>query len=215
MHTIHVINKLDSTHKGPEAQHTDSEEWQQVFLNQGSLDGACGQYCVYMSLIINGIITRSEALSALSDNQKGNTNIGKLASKIKTSNFFDGTFGTDIENIFKGVYSRQVKVEKFSGNGDLRNFVVENVEQDNPVMLAIRWPGGAHWVTVVGLDYSGDSENKDLYRFLVIDPGASNMEFCSWNGVIQAKGSGGKYPYVWWGQDQKVKLDEAVAIKAI
>ena len=75
MHTIHVINKLDSTHNGPEARHAESEEWQQVFLNQGSLDGACGPYCVYMSLLINGIITRKEVLSALSDGQRGNTNI--------------------------------------------------------------------------------------------------------------------------------------------
>ena len=145
----------------------------------------------------------------------GTTNIGKLASKIKGPNFFQGTVGTEIEHLFNDVYRNKIKVDSFSGKGvEVRDFVVKQIKEDNPVMLAIKWPEGAHWVTVVGLDYAGDNDNKDLWRFLVIDPGGSDMQFCSWNGVIDAKGSGGIYPYGWWGQDQRVKLDEAVVIKA-
>ncbi len=215
MHTIHVIDKLDSTYEGPEARYLNTREWQQIFLNQGSLDGACGHYCVFMSLIINGVMSRTEALSALSYKQDGRTNIGKLASKIKDYNFFHGTLDTDIEDIFDGVYRNQIEVERFSKPGSLRDFVVTNIEQNNPVMLGISWPDGGHWVTVVGLDYAGEDTAKELYRFLVIDPGGNKMQFCSWNGVIQAKGTGGRYSYEWWGQNQKVKLEDAVAIKLI
>ena len=142
-------------------------------------------------------------------------NIRKLASKIKGPNFFQGTVGTDIKTLFKDVYKKEVDVDSFLGDGvEIRDFVVEQIKEDNPVMLGIIWPEGAHWVTVVGLDYAGENDNKDLWRFLVIDPGGNDMQFCSWNGVIDAKGSGGRYPYGWWGQDQRVKLDEAVVIKA-
>ena len=82
-------------------------------------------------------------------------------------------------------------------------------------MLGIAWQNGGHWVTVVGLDYAGEGDTKELYRFLVIDPSGNDMQFCSWNGVIQAIGAGGPYPYEWWGNDAKVKLKDAIAIKAI
>ncbi len=211
MHTIHIIDKLDSTHEGPKAIETDEH----VFLNQGSLDGACGHYCVFMSLIINGVLKKSEAVEALGYKQDGRTHIGKLAARIKDHRFFEGTLDSDIENIFDGIYGNQIEVDRFSKHGNLREFVVSNIKQNNPVMLGISFQGGGHWVLVVGLDYAGDDEDKELCRFLVIDPGGSNMEFCSWNGVIEAKGAGGPYPYEWWGENRKVKLKDAIAIKAI
>ncbi|GAB3535950.1 cysteine peptidase family C39 domain-containing protein [Photobacterium alginatilyticum] len=214
MHTINIIDKLDTTHNGPEAKHWVTDEWQEVFLNQGSLDGACGHYCLFMSLIINGVISRKDALTALSFKQDGRTNIGKLASRVKNQNFFHGTLDTEIEDIFDGVYSREVEIERYKF-GNLREFVVNNIKENHPVMLGISWPNGGHWVTVVGLDYEGEGSSKELYRFLVIDPSGKSMRYCPWNGVISVKGTGGPYPYEWWGEQQKVKLEDALAIRAI
>ncbi|MFZ4859967.1 MAG: hypothetical protein ACOYL3_26690 [Desulfuromonadaceae bacterium] len=36
---------------------------------------------------------------------------------------------------------------------------------------------------------------------------------CAWNSVIEATGSGGIYPFVWWNDyDLKVKFDEALTL---
>ena len=58
MTEIHVIDLLDATHNGPAAVGPSGEE-QEVHLQQGSLDGACGPYSLLMCLLICGLIERS------------------------------------------------------------------------------------------------------------------------------------------------------------
>lgn len=216
MHTIKVIDKIDATHIGPVSYCHDLDTFQEVFLSQGSLDGACGHYCLFMSLLVTGVISRSEAINALASWKDGRTNLGRLVSRVKDYRFFHGTFHGDIKEIFDGCFTRLIKVDSVSGSGTVvRNFVIDHVKQDHPVMLGLSWPSGAHWVLVVGLDYAGEGDEKELCRFLVIDPGGDKMQHSAWNGVFSVKGSGGQYPYDWWGRDEKVKFEEAVAIKYI
>ena len=75
---IQVIDLIDTTHEGPCAYRSNGTEQieQQVHLVQGSLDGACGPYCVMMSLLITGLIDRREA--TLAHPLDGRTSLGKL-----------------------------------------------------------------------------------------------------------------------------------------
>lgn len=78
MTEIHVIDLIDTTHEGPAAMGTKGEE-QQVHLHQGSLDGACGPYCLLMSLLICGLADRT---SGLSSPYSKKTSIGKVLERI-------------------------------------------------------------------------------------------------------------------------------------
>ncbi len=51
-----------------------------------------------------------------------------------------------------------------------------------------------------------------LCRILVLDPQEMPSKVSAWNGVVDARGSGGAYPYTWWTKDRKVKLDQALAL---
>jgi len=93
-------------------------------------------------------------------------------------------------------------------------FIEDHIVQNHPVILRVTWPEGAHWVLIVGLeyqDYSGNSLGQ-LCRLLVLDPSDPPSSVCAWNGVIDARGSGGIYPYTWWTSDEKVQFEHALAI---
>lgn len=210
MHTIHLINKIDTTDSGPAAI-TFSGTYESVFLSQGSLDGACGHYCVFMCLLINGIIDRDDAINALGYWKDGRTNLGKLATRIKNEHFFNGTSSEDIVELFDGIFKKELLLVTEESGKNLRNFIVENIQENNPVMLGLRWNDGAHWVTVIGLDYAGKDDKKDLYRFLLLDPSGTVMEYCAWNGVLDIKAEKGRYPYKLWGQADNVSLRDAIA----
>lgn len=213
MNTLTVIDKIDVTFEGPFT--LCSEESDAIFLSQGSLDGACGYYSTMMCLIISGVISRDDALNGLTSLLDGRTNMGKLTSRMKSHKFFDGTFDSDIVELFDGVFSKELAV--YSNNYTSvspRSFIVEHLQNNNPVMIAIEWGDGAHWVVAVGMDYVGDSDDKEILRFLILDPAGDIVRCCAWNNLLEAIPNGGQYPYMYHGQG-KVKMRDAVAFVAL
>lgn len=210
MHTITVIDKIDVTSEGPYT--LCSDKYDKIFLSQGSLDGACGYYSVMMSLIINGVISRDDAISGLTVFQDGRTSLGKLTSRMKDKRFFEGTFDTDIVSLFDGIFSKDLIVLSSKETLDPpRKFIINHLNNNHPVMIAIEWNDGAHWVVAVGMDFNGEGDDKKLCRFLVLDPSSHLVKCCAWNGLLQAIPNGGQYPYE-YHDFGRVKIRDAVAL---
>lgn len=215
MTTIRVIGLLDATGEGPTADGPDGQA-QVVHLRQGSLDGACGPYALCMALLMCGALSRDAACS-VGVIRDGRTTIGKLFARMNEHHtlFKHGTDLDDLQDILAGLFKKVIHVEEFDGDGAAcRKFVRDHVTLGHPVLLGLHWPGGGHWVVVVGLEFEENEGNKPvLCRFLVLDPDADSPKVSAWNGVIDARGSGGQYPYTGWTLDGiKVRLSTAMAI---
>lgn len=208
MTNIIVIGRIDTTGDGPTAPDPDGKE-QLVHLAQGALDGACGPYCLFMALLILGVVRRDEIMVGSSDGD----NIERLFKRLhRYGPFFRQ--GTDVTQLKKHLteFARHLRVEATESFGtELRAWMEGHVRDDHPVILGIRWGSGAHWVLVVGLEY--ESETDQLCRILVLDPGDPAPTVSAWNGVVDARGSGGIYPYTWWtAEDLKVQMEHGIAI---
>lgn len=217
MHQISVIDYIDSLNNGP----ISAVSGDLIHLRQGDLDGACGHHSFMMILIMLGKLERQEARNILSLNIDKRTRIGKFTEKVREIGYFQGTFASDIERIFGTFLNEQVELISCAEHSDatgveIREFVKSHVEKNEPVMLAIDFPGGAHWVVVVGLDFAGEGDDKELYRFLVLDPGFNSPKFGFWNGALSYKSTKGPYPYTWFREDgeQAVKFTSALAFRS-
>lgn len=212
MRNMYVIDIVDASNNGPMSIGPSGKS-QIVHLHQGAVDGACGLYCLFMSLSILGLVDR-DMLRNLSYDKR--TAIGKIMQRIDAlpGLIVDGTDLDDLRKILQGAFSKQISIEGFNHSGSkVRDFVELHIEKNHPVILGLEFGNGGHWVVVIGLEYFVDEDgNKKLNKFLILDPDAPISEVCAWNGVINASGSGGKYPYFWWKADRKVGLDQAIAI---
>lgn len=211
---IKVIGLIDTTHEGPAAENSRGEE-QAVHLMQGDLDGACGPYCLLMALLTLGIVDRDNLLDwDLRGSRRGLAKLLQLTEQYGPF-FHNGTNLDDLKELVQRSFGRELGVSVHNGSGtEIRKFVVDNIEENHPVVLGIDFPDGAHWVLVIGLEHAVDDEGtQTLSRFLVLDPKDPAPKVSAWNGVIDARGSGGPYPYTWWtGEDRKVKFSAAMAV---
>lgn len=122
MAEIHVIDLIDTTHEGPAVMGIKKEE-QQVHLHQGSLDGACGPYCLLMSLLICGLADRT---SGLSSPYSKKTSIGKVLERIHRGQglFRDGTSLEELQDFIDGAFTKRLGAEPFNESGvGVKSFV--------------------------------------------------------------------------------------------
>jgi hypothetical protein len=193
---------------------------QPVHLRQGSLDGACGPYSLFMAMIVCGLVDRDDLLAVR--RRDGRTRLGRVMRRLdEVGAFFQG--GLDEEGLRRALVAACGKrfefqhglTAMFSGR-DTPTFVREHVEASRPVLLKLAWgdddAAGAHWVVVIGLEYERWSdEGRELCRFLVLDPEAPAPTVCAWNGVVDARPSRGGY--WWWTARRAVRLDAAFAVR--
>jgi hypothetical protein len=186
-----VVTKT-ATHKNPQLIH----------LKQGSLDGACGPYCLCMALIILGL----EKYTKLS-NLRHSDSSEKLFSLISDYSSALITEGTHIKVMKKytDIYKErglvaESKSATLHGNSqlakdgkkkkynDVRNFVVKHVKDDRPVILGSAY----HYALVIGLGYENRipapkniSLDDEYPRYLLLlDPDEPAPVYSAWNGVI-------------------------------
>lgn len=214
-----VIPGLDAKWNGPVAKDRDGTE-QLVHLHQGDLDGACGPYAVLMGLLTLGLVKRNDVTAWGAVERR--TNVGKLIARMSegwSTLFKEGTDLTDLTDLLGGLFRTTLNVIPFSGAGvNCRSFVREQILAGNPVVLGLHWENGGHWVLAVGLDSMVNGTEREVCRFLVLDPSSAPSTVCPWNGIVEARGSGGRYPYTWWtdgrGGETKVAFDSALALSA-
>lgn len=210
-----IINQIEIGHDGPVANGPDGDE-QLIHLAQGSMDGACGPYSLTMALMICGLIDRDGLVSL--ERVDGRTRAGKLVNMLQEyEGFFrDGTELQELAELLRKSYSRKLAIEVCDTTGvDVRNFVKGKIDEDQPVILGLDFSeDNGHWVVAVGYEYDQveETDKKKLSRILLLDPAVAAPIVSAWNGVVDASGSGGPYPYVWWGKDYKVNFSGALAL---
>lgn len=213
MTEIYVIDPIDATHEGPSALGPDGNR-QMVHLMQGSLDGACGPYSLMMALLICGLVDRNDAARYGAVDRR--TSLGRLLSEwhrlgplVKA-----GTDPVQLATLLENTYGKHLHLEFAGGSGaQIRDFVEKQVGQNRPVLMTLNYPDGGHWVVVIGLEYQLEGIDRRLCRFLVLDPAHPASPVCAWNGVIDARGAGGHYPYTWWTMGLRVQFYFALSLE--
>lgn len=219
MHTEYiVIPGIDARNNGPVSTGPAGDE-QQVHLRQGDIDGACGPYTVLMALLALGIVDRDVVVGRARLDKR--TSVGKLIARMEegwSTLFRDGTDLTDLGSLLEGLFRTRLVAVPFAGNGtQCRSFVRTHLLEGSPVIVGTRWDDGAHFVLAIGIESAVDDGTVETCRFLVLDPSDPPPSVSPWNGIIDARGSGGRYPYTWWtdGNEGKTKvaLETALALR--
>lgn len=190
MNKVTVSCRLGLSSEGPVLAGTS----ELVHLRQGDLDGGCGPYCLSMSLIASGLITRHEAQNL---NQiDGRTRIGRFRDALRAFGplFAEGTSDDDLvwlTDFFKqfGLNARQVSGTKRVVFDD----VVSAIDSGSFPIIRILWERGErHWVLAVG--YQGIEQNgqMQLTHLLCLDPGEASPITSFWNAVLNVFDSEGR-----------------------
>ncbi|MFB3906152.1 MAG: hypothetical protein ACE15E_22120 [Acidobacteriota bacterium] len=213
MTEIYVIDPIDATHEGPSALGPDGQR-QMVHLMQGSLDGACGPYSLMMALLICGVVDRNEAARYGAVDRR--TSLGRLLAEWHRLGPLvkEGTDPVQLVALLESTYGKHLQLNFAGGSGaEIRDFVEKAVSANRPVLLTINYPNGGHWVVVIGLEYQLNGIDRRLCRFLALDPAQPTSTVCAWNGVIDARGGGGHYPYTWWTMGLRVQFYFALSLE--
>lgn len=215
MAILKVVSPIEATHRGPEVDHGDGRRL--VHLQQGSLDGACGPYCVFMALIASNALDPSDLDYGRVD---GRTQLGKLQKAMATGGGLFGV-GTDVDELAQAIQSShgtKVNVESSDAVGvQLRAFVTEHLDEDHVVIVGVEGADLAHWVLAVGLEFESDV-TEEAKRLLTLDPGLPAPIVSAWNRTIELTTNRGRYPFKFWPglphqeDGQKCQLAHAVAI---
>jgi|SRR5690606_19375889 len=214
MRSFKVIRHIDTTEYGPEAPiGINSGEFQQVFLNQGSLDGACGPYSLFMALLVLGLLDRDNITSFKTD---GRTKYGKIHKDLDNypSLFRNGTTVSDLKRLLDEHFKKEIKTSVEVGkNKDVIRFTKRNLDLNNPTIIGVNFKEGAHWMLAIGYE----ELNGEKIRLLCLDPSGEKPFQCPWNAILEVKKSqSGIYPYKWWGQNETfVEYHEALSIELI
>jgi len=207
--SIHIIDNLETTNQGPESPY--DMGFQEIFLNQGSIDGACGPYSLLMGLLTLGLIDRNEVVNFVYD---ARTKLGKLMNDLNKnyhSLFKNGTDLDDLENIISRSFGNDVNIETETGkNKEVINFVVKQLNNNNPVIIGVNGIDCAHWMLAVGYEKSNVTDQK---RLLLLDPSGEKPVVSSWNSIVNLDvNQKGKYPYYWWTEEIYIQFDQALSI---
>lgn len=231
-----VIDQIEIDHDGPVANgpriFRKKIKKQLIHLSQGSIDGACGPYCIMMALLICGLIDRDDLVCLRSID--GRTNPGKLVNLLQEYQglFRNGTNTVDLKKMLIASYSKKLVVFDPEDDGlesDIRKFVKKHLDNNHPVILWLKYPKSkGHWVVAIGYEYmepltsklntkDNDDESalrasRKPLRFLLLDPDDDGPTISAWNGVVDAVGTKGSYPFIWWGDNNKVKFHSALAL---
>jgi hypothetical protein len=212
MSRIWVIDALATTAMGPTTRGP-QRDWNEVFLAQGAADGACGLYAIFMALIICGVVDREE-LTGLSPDRR--TRAGKLQGLIM--NLFpglvkDGSHMPKLAGLVEATFGKQLSVRYSGSRGSpAANFVATHVQESHPVVLGLRFEGGAHAVVAVGAAWDAKHEHKAPDHLILLDPSQAPPSLCVWNNVVILKSTGGRYPYRLVAEPYRVQLSEALAM---
>ena len=212
MSNFYVIDKIEIGHDGPVAKGPTGED-QLIHLSQGSMDGACGPYSLMMGLLICGLIDYDDLVSLKKID--GRTSPGKLLKNIEKFQglFRNGTFIHELETMLKNSYPKKLETDSIEASGvEIRKTVKKYIDKNCPVILGLEFgDDDGHWVVAIGYEFYSNAPQTPR-RLLLLDPSDPSPVITAWNGVVDAIGSKGRYPFVWWGHDRKAKLTSALAL---
>ena len=170
-----------------------------VHLRQGEMDGACGPYCVAMTLIALGVMSREQAQSL--DSYDGRTRLGPFRESLLAFGALvsEGTDDFDVSwlvDVFKhaGVVTEVLDAAP-RRQTTIRN-IADAVDNRKIPIVCVDWDDGlaAHWLLVIG--YQGYQANDDdelqITHLLCLDPTSDAPRVSLWNAVIEVFTEEGK-----------------------
>ncbi|MDD2899554.1 MAG: hypothetical protein PHI31_12680 [Desulfuromonadaceae bacterium] len=216
MSRIKVLNQIRISDIGPVNQNG-----RPIHLQQGSLDGACGIYSLFMALTICGAVKDKDHKALLSaDPVRKNTSTGRALFQIqklttKDSMLFrDGVHLSQLKKIIDDAYKTSIKPEENNPNVDIKDFIIEEIDKNsNPVILHLCDASGrgGHAVVVVGTECS--DVKKNFSRLFLLDPGVPTPTLAAWNSIIDLSPRSEVHKKWDVNGEQKIKLHRALAIK--
>lgn len=219
MSNITILKEIILTSEGPKVKHPNNE-LQRLHLRQGDLDGACGIYCLVMSLMVTTDKICRDSIECL-NHIDGRTYAGKLIKLLenqrenaisKAGLFREGLDYAQLSSFIEGSFRGLVTCENHVNNSNMEvtKFVIAQLKLGNPVILGIIGPNLNHWVLGIGYEHS-DSRTEKIFA---LDPGNANPILSPWNVLFELNSNKGRYPhnYLTIDMPSKVQFSEAFAI---
>ena len=188
-----------------------SQSGELIHLRQGDLDGACGPYCMVMTLIAMGLMRRVEAQNMHTWDAR--TREGKFRDGLQKFGTLsrNGTFGYDLVELtdyfkYKGlraVHLEGTKKQIFQG-------VTNAIDQGHFPIVGVDWQGeggNGHWILAVGYQGVATEGMSQMTHLLCLDPGQETPKTSLWNAVLSVFNSDGtsikkgRMPSSHWGMD--------------
>lgn len=189
MKTIKIIDQLDIKNGFLVSN------MEQVFLKQGSVDGACGPYCLFMTLIILGVIEYNDATNLWWT--KRSSRFGKMLTKMQEHDtlFQNGTHLNQLQDLLEHSFKNTLELNVSEQKGRaLIDFCIEQLKQNKPTIIGVNGVDLAHWLLAVG--YEENEEGKVCKLFFLDPSGVDNSNY--WNAVIEVNETFyGRYSYAW------------------
>lgn len=198
-----------------------------IHLRQGEMDGACGPYCVVMTLVTLGVMTHQQAKNI--SQADGRSRLGRFRDTLSIFGplVSGGTDDVDVGWLIDCFKAAGVVAEAFEV-APRRKKTIENIAaaiDDLKIpMVSVNWDGeSGHWLLVIG--YQGYQEDEDgdiqITHLLCLDPASEAPRVSLWNAVIEVfdpQGGAineGRYYCRHWGSSDKpmnCRIDTSVVV---
>lgn len=191
-----------------------------LFQKQGTLDGACGAYCVTMALDILGLIDAGQ----IAEGEKGDSvEQNKFLKAINDRGLYPNGLSTNEavkmvnEFFINKAEAQPYYFKKFKDEENYLQRMIDALDDDCPVMLSFNYPKGkdnegGHWVVAVGYEYD---EHDDVKKLLLLDPSGEEPSMAPWNAYIklnEKKAGNYVHRYVRACDNCAIRLDDAIGI---
>lgn len=184
-----------------------------IFDRQGTADGACGPYSLFMSLKILGILRQTDTIYPEKIDKR--TRAYKFMNDISSLRglIFNGTDLSRLYDLIIKNLNSKVEVEwSEKSNESLLDFVIQELDEDKPTIVGLSFKDGGHWIVAVGYTIN---EKNDITNLLVLDPSGEKPTVSPWNSIISVSHSKkSKYPYKWITNNYNVSFEEALSLSA-
>lgn len=208
---IQVLPKLGAMEAGaalPPVNSASEDSWAVIHLFQGAADGACGQYCLLMSLGILGVESPDDLRNIAGAHHR--KPLGRLRKAMANESFITGTWSKDLGRMIRAAYDTRVAFDIWrKPDPSLTHFILGHHALGHPVIVGLYGEELAHWVLVVGTW----TRQSGATWLLVLDASMPASPNCPWNGIIALSGGEGEYPHL-YGDDQPVRFGDALAMWA-
>lgn len=191
-----------------------------LFQKQGTLDGACGAYCVTMALDILGLIDAEQ----IAEGEKGDSvEQNKFLKAINDRGLYPNGLSTnEVVKIVNEIFIKKAEAQpyyfkKFKDEENYLQRIINALDDDYPIMLSFFFPKreeseGGHWAVAVGYEYD---EHDDVKKLLLLDPSGEEPSMAPWNAYIKLNDKkNGNYTHRYVRSDVNfaIRLDDAIGL---
>ena len=188
--------------------------WQQVFLRQSHIDGACGQHCLFMALMMLGVFGRDEVLGT----KRRKSWLLSHVKKRSQSFHFEGTTVRSLRHIVAPLRKMLDCESSNTTDNAIRDFSLMQLHKGRLVVVGLENHGRGMWHWVLAIGVAGEQKRERFVptHLLLLDPDVGIPPGNLWNSTVtvNALTRGGRFRLVAnsYGEESKAVFSGAVAI---